>query len=1641
MGNCTAEASGDDPLGHGHINASIVGGYDGRTGSPFQDPNGYLRGVGVSPYGRMASTKVFDNDGHYDASACDYTDTGVIKHSQDLGAQISTNSWGADVGGDYDDAAQAYDVGVRDADLTQAGNQPLIIFFSAGNAGSGSSTIGSPGTGKNVITVGASENDRPSDEDGDWIDGCGIGPTGADNAMDIFDFSSRGPAEGSRVKPEVVAPGTHIQGTASPQSSYDGSGVCDSYRPSGQTEFAASSGTSHSTPALAGVSSLYYYWLENVYGLTPSPAMMKAYILAHPTYLSGVDANDTLPSNNQGYGMPNMGLAFDNSNRYFLDQTHLFIDTGQTWSDWGVVTNSAQPVRIVLAYTDAPGALGSDPQVNDLNLQVTVGGQTYLGNVFSGQWSTTGGSADANNNYEAVFLPAGVSGELEISVTAANIAGDGVPNNGDATDQDFALVAYNVSAAPAGRLEGYVTQAGTGAPIENALVAASNLTQTVNFSADAAGFYSGLLVTGDYTVTAAAYGYYPVTVAGISVISDAITTQDLALTAVPTFTVSGTVTDANTGWPLYAEINIDGYLGNPLYSDPVTGYYNITLPDGVAYDFDVAPLIAGYLAVTGTVILSGSDVIQNFALDVDGLACAAPGYEMLSVLNEDLENVTFPPAGWAAYNVDGDGSQWARSAARVHSGAASAAHVYSASAQDGWLRTPSIALEATSELRFWENVNYASYYGKHSLWVCTTDCDAPPVNYTEVVEYSSPAEDAWVERMTDLSAYSGQTVYLAFRYEGTDAADWYIDDVLISGGCNPPIGGLVVGNVSDANTGDLLNSARVANAVGDVTTTAAFSGPAGEGFYSLYAPAGSSTMTATLSGYADAIESGVTITAGETVRQDFSLQAGWLHVAPDALHVTVPAGITSTRQLTISNANSAAASSFEIFAMGDSGQIALVVRQDTAAADALQSALTTLEVGFIAVTPDEFRALSVAELLDYEAIFYAGVLDSTASSGTDHTLLVSYLDGGGALYVSDNDLGYYHRDTDPTGFYGTYLQATYVSDDPGIDALVGEDMMAGLNPDISADPYPDDLTVQAEGVRIFQFTGGNAAGVKVARNGYKAIYTSFDFNDIASAADELELVRRVAVFFGMMDVPWLDEAPTTGTVAGGGRVVVDMILDSSVVTETGDYLATLELRDDSPYATIAIPVTMTVVPAYVITPTAGAGGSISPATPQTVMHGSDITFTSASDSGYHINDVWVDGGSVGAMGTYTFENVTADHTISATFAINTYVITPTAGVGGSVTPGTPQTVNYGDDVTFTIAADTGYHINDVWVDGGSVGAMGIYTFENITADHSISATFDQDAYTLSVETVGQGTVTRVPSQTMYLCGDVVTLTATPAAGWYFGQWSGDASGIFTQTTVTMDADKAVMANFVDIDTVYYTLMMHLSGGGVITPAAGVHSYLAGTVVDLSASSATGWQFDGWSGDLESTVNPAQMTIDSDKAITATFTPAQVTTYTLTVDTTGSGSVTRVPSQTTYLRGDVVTLTATPDTGWYFGGWMGDLNTANAVEHLTMDSDKVVTATFAQEPPVTYTLTVRVVGQGTVNPIGGAYVAGTAVTLTATADAGWQFDGWSGAVSGTLTRTQVVMDADKDVTATFSTTQPSHPVYLPLLLRASGGSVR
>jgi hypothetical protein len=446
--------------GHGTLNAHLVGGFDNLAGFPHVDSSGFHYGLGVAPFVRLGSSVIFDPDAFTFPNF-----PNLQSKAFNDGARISNNSWGTYNGGAYDITAQAFDALTRDAQpagstFPVAGNQEMVMVVAAGNAGPSIQTVASPASAKNVFTVGAAESVQSIG----GADACSVADSDANSANDLTSLSSRGPTMDGRRKPDLVAPGTHVSGglvqVASPGVNgqadvcFSGSGICgglaSNFFPAGQQFFTASSGTSHSAPAVAGASALLRQFFINQSLTPPSPAMTRAYLINSTRYLTGVGAADALWSVGQGMGSVHLGTAFDGAPRIVKDQVpaDVFTASGQTRTYTGSVADSAKPVRVTLVWTDAPGSTTGAAYNNNLDLVLTIGGTAYLGNVFSTSFSIAGGSADLRNNVESVFIPPGISGNFAVSVKATNINSDGVPNVGGPLDQDFALVVYNAVESP-----------------------------------------------------------------------------------------------------------------------------------------------------------------------------------------------------------------------------------------------------------------------------------------------------------------------------------------------------------------------------------------------------------------------------------------------------------------------------------------------------------------------------------------------------------------------------------------------------------------------------------------------------------------------------------------------------------------------------------------------------------------------------------------------------------------------------------------------------------------------------------------------------------------------------------------------------------------------------------------------------------------------------------------------------------------------------------------------------------------------------------------------------------------------------------------------------------------------------------------
>ncbi len=423
--------------------------------------------------------------------------------------------------------------------------------------------------------------------------------------------------------------------------------------------------------------------------------------------------------------------------------------------------------------------------------------------------------------------------------------------------------------------------------------------------------------------------------------------------------------------------------------------------------------------------------------------------------------------------------------------------------------------------------------------------------------------------------------------------------------------------------------------------------------------------------------------------------------------------------------------------------------------------------------------------------------------------------------------------------------------------------------------------------------------------------------------------------------------------------------------------------------------------AYTLTIQSANGTVVCSPTKTTYAHGETVTLTATANAGYAFA-----GWSGDASGTASSVTLTMDgsKTVTANYTQKAYTLTIQSANGTVVCSPTKTTYAHGETVTLTATANAGYAFA-----GWSGDASGTASSVTLTMDGSktVTANYTQKAYTLTIQSAN-GTVVCSPTKTTYAHGETVTLTATANAGYAFAGWSGDASGTASSVTLTMDGSKTVTANYTQKA---YTLTIQSANGTVVCSPTKT-TYAHGETVTLTATANAGYAFAGWSGDASGTASSVTLTMDGSKTVTANYTQKA---YTLTIQS-ANGTVVCSPTKTTYAHGETVTLTATANAGYAFAGWSGDASGTASSVTLTMDGSKTVTANYTQKA---YTLTIQS-ANGTVvcSPTKTTYAHGETVTLTATANAGYAFAGWSGDASGTASSVTLTMDGSKTVTANY-----------------------
>lgn len=388
--------------------------------------------------------------------------------------------------------------------------------------------------------------------------------------------------------------------------------------------------------------------------------------------------------------------------------------------------------------------------------------------------------------------------------------------------------------------------------------------------------------------------------------------------------------------------------------------------------------------------------------------------------------------------------------------------------------------------------------------------------------------------------------------------------------------------------------------------------------------------------------------------------------------------------------------------------------------------------------------------------------------------------------------------------------------------------------------------------------------------------------------------------------------------------------------------------------------------------------------------------------------------------TTTIE-MTTDASVTAVFERCEYDLLVDHTGSGSTDPDGTSSRDFEDVVNLTATPSTGWNFVN-WTGDSVADANDPTTTVEILGTTHVTANFERNEYNLNVSHTGSGS-TIPDGDSSHDYEDVVGLTATATQGWYFDGWTGpvvDANN--PTTTVQIMSNTTVAAVFLPVPPGDVTLTMAVDGQGSTVPPVGDHIVTEGSVVDLSASPAIGWEFVRWDGPVASSgSSETSIVMTTDATVTAVF---ELIDYTLTVTHAGQG--TTVPSgASTRHYGDIVPLSADPADGWMFTGWTGPVASSGSMDTTVLIlGDTEVRATFRPLPPGTVMLNVLHIGEGTTVPSGASVRdEDEIVVLSATPASGWEFIRWDGPVASSgASETTVTMTTNATVTAIFEPVQ-------------------
>ncbi|MDC6471723.1 hypothetical protein PQZ11_01550 [Luminiphilus sp.] len=495
----------------------------------------------------------------------------------------------------------------------------------------------------------------------------------------------------------------------------------------------------------------------------------------------------------------------------------------------------------------------------------------------------------------------------------------------------------------------------------------------------------------------------------------------------------------------------------------------------------------------------------------------------------------------------------------------------------------------------------------------------------------------------------------------------------------------------------------------------------------------------------------------------------------------------------------------------------------------------------------------------------------------------------------------------------------------------------------------------------------------------------------------------------------LGTTPNTSTVISGLEQGITYYIAVSAYNSGGESAA---IYDTGYLAT-----------SYTVTPSAGAGGSISPSTSQEVTENNTVAFELSASSGYEIDAV---GGTCeGALSgsTFTTSPITSDCTVTASFSeLPSYTVTPSAGSNGSISPSNAQTVTSGSASSFTIEASSGYEIDSV---GGTCGGSlsgSTYTTNSVTADCSVIASFAPITYSVTPSAGENGSISPSSAQSIG-SGGAVTFTVSPDSGYQVASVGGSCGGSLsgsTYTTNAVTADCSVEASFSQIT---HLVTPSAGSNGSISPSA-EQLVAEGDTITFTLTADSGYVVAAVGGTCGGSLSGSSYTTDVISGactVEATFSEIVGAAYAVSPSAGANGSI-DPSTPVTVAEGATTAFALTADSGYEIdqvSGTCGGSLSGSTYVTEAITSDCTVTVTYSELP--SYVVTPSAGVNGSVSPdTPQSVLSGSTATFTISADTGYNIAAVSGSCGGSLsgsTYTTNAIISDCTVSVTFSESTP------------------